>query len=200
MPESPRSSREDPARFASGLSAEEFCARLQASFRTHWLIAVSIVREPAAAEDVVQEAALIALGKLSDFTPGTNFNAWVGRMVRYVALNYARKEQKRRSPSLESVGDPIDAAGVERSGAKLSATFRGSLDARIERELFAIHETARACLLLRTVEGLSYENIAELLEIPEGTAMSHVHRTRLLLRERLSDFAPDGAGWSKNPS
>jgi len=195
-----RTSEDRGARFAGGLSAEEFCAQLQSSFRTHWLIAVSIVREPATAEDVVQEAALIALGKLADFTPGTNFNAWVGRMVRYVALNYARKEQKRRAPSFESVGDPVDAEAAGRASAGAHAGYRGGLDARIEHELFAINETARACLLLRTVEGLSYADIAGLLEIPEGTAMSHVHRTRLVLRERLSDFAPDRADRSQHPS
>lgn len=178
-------------RSAAGLDAEEFCAHFQESFRTFWLIAVSIVREPYLAEDVVQEAALIALGKLVDFTPGTNFNAWVGRMVRYVALNHARKEQKRRSPSLEAVGESADAA-VRSDGGHLGSGTRGGMGARIEQELFMVGETARACLLLRTVEGLSYADIAELLEIPEGTAMSHVHRTRLLLRDRLSDLAPEG--------
>lgn len=200
MAESPGNSREGKVRFAGGLSAEEFCAQLQSSFRTHWLIAVSIVREPATAEDVVQEAALIALGKLADFTPGTNFNAWVGRMVRYVALNYARKEQKRRAPSYESMSDAADAEAAGRVSGSAPAGFRGGLDRRIEQELFAINETARACLLLRTVEGLSYADIAGLLEIPEGTAMSHVHRTRVLLRERLSDLAPDSTDRSQHPS
>jgi len=179
-------------RFAAGLDAEEFCAHFRKSFRTHWLIAVSIVREPYLAEDVVQEAALIALGKLADFTPGTNLNAWVGRMVRYVALNHARKEQKRRSPSLESVGENEGATGVGVGETPPALSTRVGIDARIEQELFLVGETARACLLLRTVEGLSYADIAELLEIPAGTAMSHVHRTRLLLRERLSDLAPEG--------
>lgn len=200
MAESPSNTRGEKVRFAGGLSAEEFCAQLQSSFRTHWLIAVSIVREPAMAEDVVQEAALIALGKLADFTPGTNFNAWVGRMVRYVALNHARKERKRRAPSFESMGDAADAEVAGRVSGSVHADYRGGLDARIEHELFAINETARACLLLRTVEGLSYADIAGLLEIPEGTAMSHVHRTRLVLRERLSDFAPDRADRRQHPS
>jgi RNA polymerase sigma-70 factor (ECF subfamily) len=196
MPKSDGSMRGDQPRRSAGLDAEEFCARLRQSFRTQWLIAVSIVREPMLAEDVVQEAGLIALGKLADFTPGTNFNAWVGRMVRYVALNYARKERKRRSPSLDALGEGPQAAAT--AGPAPWAGFKsGVLDERIVRELFALQETARACLLLRTVDGLSYAEIAELLDIPEGTAMSHVHRTRLHLRDRLSDLAPDGAAVRK---
>lgn len=177
-------------RGAEGLRAEEFCALFQAGFRTQWLLAISIVREASLAEDVVQEAGLIALGKLSHFEPGTNFSAWLGRMVRYVALNYARREQTRRSSPLDTVADPEDLRLLRRNNHEPAAFVRG-WDARIEKELFGVGEVPRACLLLRTLEGLPYAEIAELLEIPEGTAMSHVHRTRLLLRERLSDLAPD---------
>lgn len=187
----------NPEHRTAGLDAEEFCARFRLSFRTQWLIAVSIVREPMLAEDVVQDAALIALGKLSDFTPGTNFAAWLGRMVRYVALNYARKEQKRRAPSLDALGDPKDEGAA--AADPRAASAGGELDDRITRELFRLPETARACLLLRTVEGLSYADIAELLEIPEGTAMSHVHRTRLHLRKQMADLAPEGMNPRKEP-
>lgn len=187
-------------RFAPGLDAEEFCARFQASFRTHWLIAVSIVREPSLAEDVVQDAALIALGKLSEFTPGTNFNAWVGRMVRYVALNFARKEQRRRSAPLHGVGDSEDLGLEGRIIVPEAARGHRGMNERIERELSTIGDMARACLLLRTVDGLAYADIAELLDIPEGTAMSHVHRTRQMLRERLADLAPEGLGPKRDPS
>ena len=200
MPNPDANSLSAGMRFAAGLDAEEFCARFQASFRTHWLIAVSIVREPSLAEDVVQDAALIALGKLSEFTPGTNFNAWVGRMVRYVALNCARKEQKRRSTPLDGVGDPEDLRLKGRIIVPDSARAHRSMDERIERELFSVGDMARACLLLRTVDGLAYADIAELLDIPEGTAMSHVHRTRHLLRARLADLAPEGFGAKRDPS
>jgi RNA polymerase sigma-70 factor (ECF subfamily) len=60
------------------------------------------------------------------------------------------------------------------------------------RALRGVSEVARACLLLRTLEGMPYARISELLQIPEGTAMSHVHRTRQFLRERLADLGVDG--------
>jgi RNA polymerase sigma-70 factor (ECF subfamily) len=57
-----------------------------------------------------------------------------------------------------------------------------------------VGEVARACLLLRTLEGLEYAEISRLLEIPEGTAMSHVHRTRRYLRDRLADVWEERTG------
>ena len=62
------------------------------------------------------------------------------------------------------------------------------LDDRMVHALHSLGETARCCLLLRTIEGLPYAQIAELLEIPEGTAMSHVHRSRMALRGQLADL------------
>jgi RNA polymerase sigma-70 factor (ECF subfamily) len=56
--------------------------------------------------------------------------------------------------------------------------------------LHSLGETARCCLLLRTIEQMPYAQIAQLLEIPEGTAMSHVHRSRMTLRGQLADTRP----------
>ena len=93
-------------RHAESLGAVEFAESFQASFRTLWLIAVGIVGEPALAEDVVQEAAIAALAKLDQFTPGTNFRAWMGRIVHFVAMNQARKEKRRRSAGSDPDGRP----------------------------------------------------------------------------------------------
>src|SRR5688500_18625993 len=79
----------------------DFAAQFNASFRVLWLIAIGIVSDASAAEDVVQEAALLALEKLDQFQPGTNFRAWMAQMVRFVALNHARKRQKHKAVTLE---------------------------------------------------------------------------------------------------
>ena len=165
--------------------SREFAESFEASFRTLWLIAVGVVGEPALAEDVVQEAAIVALGKLDQFTPGTNFNAWMGRIVRFVALNQARKERNRRPLR----GDPDV---VERVASETELPAGGPLnldaiDQRLVKALDQLGDVARSCLLLRTIADMPYAEIAELLEIPEGTAMSHVHRTRHFLRDRLID-------------
>lgn len=175
-----------------GCSREEFAAEFKSAYRVLWLIAVGIVRDRALAEDAVQEAAIIAFDKRGQFERGTNFTAWVGQMVRNVALNQSRREQRRRGSPLESeMATSRSNEGSTRDTLSLSASGQlpddqGDFDDRVVRALSSVSEVARACLLLRTVEGLEYAEIARLLEIPEGTAMSHVHRARQFLRERLS--------------
>lgn len=182
-------------------TAEEFAERLAESFRLFWLMAVGIVGDHALAEDVVQEASIIALGKLDQFQKGTNFRAWMGQIVRFVALNQRRRERVRRdkspnvatmsstgeAPSRGAYSDPPEpTTGSEAMLPMEKDEFSSSLG----RALDEVSETARTCLLLRTVEGLEYAEIAAVLGIPEGTAMSHVHRTRRFLREKL------GSGWA----
>ena len=173
----------------------ELAVEFQASARMLWLVAVGIVQDAALAEDVVQEAAIVALGKLDHFQPETNLTAWIAQIVRHLAMNRLRKERRRRAVLAEvSKGSrqrgPAPVAGDVDLLNPEHSLDRRQMDDQILRALNEVSETARACLLLRTLEGLAYSRIAALLEIPEGTAMSHVHRTRRFLRERLADLAP----------
>jgi len=172
--------------------AEEFARRFRDSYRILWLIAAGIVSDRTLAEDVVQEAGMIALGKLDQFREGTSFTAWKGQMVRFVALNQARKSRHRRAAELDP--EAVRSAEVMET---VKLTPRGDLpkdaegfDDRVLHALQSLGETARCCLLLRTVQGLEYSEIATALGIPEGTAMSHVHRSRQALRERLAGVVP----------
>lgn len=207
------------------LGRDAFGAHFAEAFRVLWLIAVSIVGDRTLAEDVVQEAAIIGLDKLNDFAVGTSFVAWMGQMVRYVALNHARKEQRRRAISADehlltdatdhrrtgtsgaggSGGNVGGGTGIANGGrsspvANLRLTShgdlpadQGALDDVVVAALEEISTVAKTCLLLRTVEGLEYRRIAQVLDIPEGTAMSHVHRARKQLRLCLGQH-PDHGG------
>ena len=173
----------------------DFAAQFNASFRVLWLIAIGIVSDAAAAEDVVQEAAMLALEKLDQFQPGTNFRAWMAQMVRFVALNHARKRQKHKAMNLDDASGRRALSTDAELPADLHLGKRGELpvdqahfDDRVIAALNSVGEIPRSCLLLRTIEHLEYSEIARVLEIPEGTAMSHVHRTRQYLRERLADL------------
>lgn len=177
----------------------EFAAHFEAAFRVLWLIAVGIVSNRTLADDVVQEAALIALEKYDVYEPGTNFAAWMGQVVRNVALNHLRKETRRRGVSLEEFGGEGLPTRQSSTSRELRLGPRGDLppeqsdfDDRVVLALAGVNPVARACLLLRTVEGLDYADIARLLEIPAGTAMSHVHRSRQYLRQQLADRGPSG--------
>ena len=173
---------------AGSFGSGEFAESFQASYQTLWLVAVGVVGEPTMAEDVLQDAAIIAMGKLDQFSPGTNFNAWMGRIVRFVAMNHARKERKRRpvssdaDASVRATLEPNDA-----SPSKADRSDQASMHPRMVGALDQLGDVARSGLLLRTIADMPYAEIAKLLEIPEGTAMSHVHHTRRFLRGRLTE-------------
>lgn len=198
--------RLDPARVSGGtvggpraaLTREEFSSRFQAAAPGLWCIAVAVLGERRDAEDVLQDAAAIGLGKLETFDPSTSFAAWMGEIVRNVARNHARKQDRRRTTPADPAA--IDAARPAADPAPLPVLHhdgrlrddQAELDDRVIRALATLDETPRICLLLRTLESMPYRDISQLLGIPEGTAMSHVHRSRRALRESL--LASDNPG------
>lgn len=177
---------------APALSPAEFGRHFHDCFRSLWLVAMGITHDPAMAEDVVQDAAVIALGKLEHFDANSNFAAWMSQMVRFVGYNTARREHKRKASSVDPVDldrgvDHSPVAGVPWSIASADQLGKDQewFDDSLVAALSSVAPAARACLLLRTLGGLEYAEISRLLDIPEGTAMSHVHRTRKQLRERI---------------
>ena len=170
----------------AGLTAEEFSARFQSGARVLWLLAAGLLGDRAEAEDVCQEAFLAAYGKRDQFDPGTSFLAWMGRFVRNVAANEMRKRARRQTASTDPVvldRGPSLPGPAPRPEHELYD--QEEFDERLLSALRELGEVPRACLLLRTLRELSYAEIAVLLEVPEGTAMSHVHRARLSLRAKL---------------
>lgn len=188
-PDRPGGPAERPAT-GHRLSREEFAELFRGSYRALWCIAAGVLMDRAQADDTVQEAAIVALRRLDDFDPRTNFITWCGQIVRYVALNERRRRRRERSTR--------ERAGQERRGAgwvepAVPAELRESVHA-FSKEL---DEVPRTCLLLRTIAGMTYTQISTALGIPEGTAMSHVHRSRQHLRARLLEAerrGPAGGG------
>ena len=180
-----------------GLNSEEFATRFAEASKALWYIAAGVLGGRSEADDVVQEAAVIGLRKLAEFDRGSNFAAWMGEIVRNIARNSARKQGRRQTAAVDpSVMDESRAAEQTGAGVRLSA--RGDLiaddrnfDDRVLRALGTLDEIARVCLLLRVLGGLSYAEISRILGIPEGTAMSHVHRTKRALREQLKTSADE---------
>tara|TARA_R110002126_G_scaffold64513_15_gene165255 strand:+ start:4685 stop:5221 length:537 start_codon:yes stop_codon:yes gene_type:complete len=165
-----------------------------------WTVAASITGDRVEAEDVLQEAAVVALEKLDTFQPGTDFGAWMGRIVRYSALNRLRKrvrrwEVARGDEVLASrpAASPAPRAGITLQG-ELSPWDDGSWDDELVAALMDLRPTARACLLLKVVLELDHKTIAATLGIPEGTAMSHVHRARTAMLKSLSPESPTASG------
>lgn len=177
---------------AARLSPARFGELFESHSRKLWCVAAAVMGDRARAADVVQEAAVIALGKLSDFDASSSFGAWMSQIVRFVALNEGRKK-RRDVPALTdpSIMDGTNGRSLIDRPASVDpqgkvAGFQGEFDDDVCAALKGLDETPRACLLMKTVLDLPYVEIAEMLGMPEGTAMSHVHRARKAMRDELA--------------
>ena len=156
--------------------------------------ALQMTRNPADAEDVVQETFLKAYRAYDTFTAGTNLKAWLYRILTNTYINKYRKQQRR--PSETELGDLQDLYLYKRlgeqSGAAQSAEedmLDAFVDEGIIEALESLSENFRMPVLLADVEGFSYKEIAEMLEIPIGTVMSRLHRGRKALQRKLWNLA-----------
>lgn len=145
--------------------------------------ALRLVQSPDDAADVVQDAFLNAFQSLHTFKGDAEFFTWLYRIAFNTAISLKRK--KRPAVSLENCEpgiDPDDPSEYVKPGATLERTEdERQLSLAIAR-LSAEH---REVLLLKDIEGLKYEDIAELLGVPIGTIRSRLHRARLELRDLL---------------
>lgn len=165
------------------LSPVGFAALFNEHHRTLWFIAASVLGDRTHAYDAVQEAAMIAMTKLDDFDPSTSFTAWMGQIVRYTALNEGRKLVRTKARGTAQDEGYTHERGL---GVRPAPVQDSAFDSKVSEALKGLDERARTCLLLRTVQGLSYAAISTAMGLPEGTVMSHVHRAKAALRDRLA--------------
>ena len=187
----------EPAGGSGALDGDGFARLFERHASALWSLAAAILGDRNQAEDVLQEACVIALQKLETFRPGSHFQAWMGQVVRYVALNHQRKRAPVPISSIpEPQGERADQAEWQHAPTEAPDGALAELvelhpdqhhfDDRVVAALRLLTPVARACLILRSVQKLEYSELAPMLGIPEGTAMSHVHRARALLRNRLA--------------
>ncbi len=182
-------------RFRKLLTPAEYSAGVEGAARLLWAIAAGILGDRTQAEDVVQEAALIGWQRRTNYTGHAPFAAWLGRIVRFVALNQLRKTRRRGTRTADPAvldrrvaeADPGPAAvPLVGSDGQLSPD-QDHFGDEMTAALRDLRPTVRACLLMKVVLELEYSEIAAALDIPPGTAMSHVHRARAALRQKLGD-------------
>jgi len=144
-------------------------------------LAMWFERDRTEAEEVVQDTMVQALRSFHGFQPGTNCRAWLVKILHHVMSN--RRRAKRRSPLVEAPDGHI--AG---SVAFVPPLEQHLTDERILDALHRIPEPFQDVILLREVEELSYQEIAEALCVPLGTVMSRLHRGRASLRSQLASI------------
>jgi len=156
--------------------------------------ALRMTRNPADAEDIVQETFLKAYRGYGTFKEGTNLKAWLYRILTNTYINRYRKLQRR--PSEVELGELQDLYLFKRlgeeSGAERStedSVLETMVDADIKEALETLPEKFRMPVLLADVEEFSYKEIAEILDVPIGTVMSRLHRGRKALQKKLWSLA-----------
>jgi RNA polymerase sigma-70 factor (ECF subfamily) len=158
--------------------------------------AMRMTRNPADAEDVVQETFAKAYASFHQFTPGTNLKAWLYRILTNTYINSYRKKQ--REPQLsdgESVEDWQLARAESHTSSGLKSAETVALenlpDSDVKDALQQLAPDFRLAVFLADVEGFSYKEIAEIMGTPIGTVMSRLNRGRTQLRKLLADYARD---------
>ena len=158
--------------------------------------AVRMTRNPADAEDLVQETFVRAYRGFGSFQDGTNLRAWLYRILTNTFINSYRAAQRRPEQSeLDDVEElylyrrigGLEAASLGRSAEdELMDLFT---DSQVQDAVDALPEQFRLAVLLADVDGFSYKEIAEILDVPIGTVMSRLHRGRKALQKSLHGFA-----------
>ena len=170
--------------------------------------ALRMTRNAADAEDLVQETYLKAYRGFDSFTQGTNLKAWLYRILTNTFINRYRAAKRRPDETdLEEVEDFYlyrRLGGLE--GVRASRSAEDELldfftEGEVRDAVESLPEQFRLAVLLADVEGFSYKEIAEILDIPIGTVMSRLHRGRKGLQKRLYDFAAERGllGDEQNP-
>jgi RNA polymerase sigma-70 factor, ECF subfamily len=164
--------------------------------RKVYSVALGMVKDREEAMDVSQEAFVKVYKYLDHFKGDSSFYTWLYRITTNICIDVIRKRGAAKGDAIEfdeSVQVDLGEAQIGALGSRLGtnpqkSALRKELAAKIEEALQAVPEKHRAILLLREVEGMSYEDLARTLEIPKGTVMSRLFHARAKVQKILSEY------------
>jgi len=158
--------------------------------------ALRMTRNPADAEDLVQETFAKAFAAFHQYRPDTNLKAWLYRILTNTFINsYRKKQREPRQAATDDVEDWQIARAASHTSTGLRSAEAEALDrlpdSDVKRALQEIPEDRRMAVYLADVEGFPYKEIAQIMQTPIGTVMSRLHRGRAQLRTLLADYAQE---------
>jgi len=165
--------------------------------------AFAITRNSDDADDLLQETFFKAYRFWNNFEAGTNIKAWLYRIMKNSYINYYRKEiREPKKVEYKEYHLPYDT--LHETPLPLKHLQEKSYDElfgdEITRSLESLNDTFRNIIILSDIDGLSYEEIATMVQCPIGTVRSRLHRGRKLLRNKLSAYAKENGYLSKKPA
>lgn len=167
---------------------EEIIPHLDAMYN----FALRLTSDPNDAEDLVQDTIVKAYRFFSSYEKGTNAKAWLFRILKNSYINNYRKKSKQPNQvdydEVSSFYETIRADRTDTSDLE-DRMFRELIDDDISNALEELPEDFRTVVLLCDVEGFTYEEIANMLDVPIGTIRSRLHRGRNLLKAQLMEYA-----------
>lgn len=183
---------------SKGAATEDFEAGVLAQLDSLYRTALRMTNNPQEAEDLVQETMLKAFRFAHTYQPGTNLRAWLFRILNTSAINRYRKQASHPTPTSLPEGEEFylynqirDLSGQELSQGAEDEVLSQYLDEDVYKALNDLPLNFRMAVILADIEGLSYKEIAEALQIPIGTVMSRISRARRQLQKSLWQYAKE---------
>jgi RNA polymerase sigma-70 factor (ECF subfamily) len=177
---------------------EDFEAGVLAQLDSLYRTALRMTNNPQEAEDLVQETMLKAFRFAHTYQPGTNLRAWLFRILNTSAINRYRKQATHPTPASLPEGEEFylynqirDLSGQELNQGAEEEVLSQYLDEDVYKALNDLPPNFRMAVILADIEGLSYKEIAEALQIPIGTVMSRISRARRQLQKSLWQYAKE---------
>lgn len=177
----------------SARTRESFEVLMRNSYRQAFSLAYRLTGNKAEAEDLVQESYLRAYRFFHRYDDALPFTSWLYRIMTNAHIDSVRRKSRIKTTSLDQpMGDHASAwelpSNDDRPG---DAMLAETMDAPVQEALKSIKPEFRMAVLLADVDGMAYEEIAEVMQTSVGTVRSRIHRGRTQLRKRLLQMAPD---------
>ena len=151
-----------------------------------------MVRDRETAEELAQETFIKVLNNVDRYQPQFKFSSWLFKIANNIAIDHLRK---RQIVTISMDGSPHAATAAEAEATSFDVAIRQEsaleemeareLGSEIEKAIAKLRPEYRSCIMLRHVEGRSYEEIAATLDLPLGTVTTYIHRARIQLRDAL---------------